>query len=257
MIRAVIFDLGHTLWDIVPGDGVALEQAYAAMHARLAERLGRGDLPAPAKIQEAVRQTLRAAGESYFTNGERLDQPPSYAWVDDGCRSLGLRLDDALLRELTPPLFATEIGNLVCAEGTVEALRALDAHGYVLGCITNTLADTVAIRAMLRQFDIESLMRCVVVSADEGWRKPHRSLFEKALRELAVAPREAVFVGDSPPHDIAGAKAVGMHAVLTRQYAARDYAGFDPSPDAVVDHVSELQSVIEQLDARQSGFSLE
>ena len=54
---------------------------------------------------------------------------------------------------------------------------------------------------------MERLMRSVVVSAEEGWRKPHRSLFEKALRELASVPEEAVFVGDSPTHDIAGAQA--------------------------------------------------
>jgi len=84
---------------------------------------------------------------------------------------------------------------------------------------------------------------------DEGWRKPHASLFEKALRETGAAPNEAVFVGDSPLHDIGGAKAVGMWAVLTQQYVARPYEGFDPQPDAVITHVRELQAVIQGLGA--------
>ena len=79
-------------------------------------------------------------------------------------------------------------------------------------------------------------------------------MFEKALRELDVAPQEAVFIGDSPFHDIGGAKAAGMYAVLTQQYAARPYEGFEPAPDAIIGHLSELQSVIEALDAR-SGAS--
>jgi putative hydrolase of the HAD superfamily len=252
MIRAVIFDLGHTIWDITHGDPVLLSRAYAEFHARLRERLPGQDLPPPEDIREAVRTALQASLETYFDSNERLDQPPAYSWVDEGCRALGLTLDETLLRELTPPLFQTEIDNLVCADGTVEALHGLARGGYRLGCITNTLSNGAGIRAMLRRYEIEDLMSSVVVSEDEGWRKPHRSLFEKALRQLDVVPHEAVFVGDSPFHDIGGAKAAGMYAVLTRQYAARPYEGFEPAPDAIIRHLSELQSVIEALDAQSA-----
>jgi putative hydrolase of the HAD superfamily len=77
-------------------------------------------------------------------------------------------------------------------------------------------------------------------------------LFEKALRQLDVVPHEAVFVGDSPFHDIGGAKAAGMYAVLTQQYAARPYEGFEPAPDAIIRHLAELQSVIEGLDTQSA-----
>jgi putative hydrolase of the HAD superfamily len=93
------------------------------------------------------------------------------------------------------------------------------------------------------------MMRSVVVSADEGWRKPHASLFEKALRELDATPSETVFVGDSPVHDIAGAKALGIFAVLTQQYKARPYEQFDPQPDAVITHLRELREVIAKLES--------
>jgi HAD superfamily hydrolase (TIGR01662 family) len=249
MIRAVIFDLGHTLWDIGPQRG-ALERAYGDMRATLARRLGRDDLPEAAAFQRAVRDVLAASGETYFMNGAHLDQPQSSEWLDRGCRALGLQLDGALLRELTPPLFSTEIDSLVCADGTHEAVAALAAAGYAIGCITNTLADTAAIRAMLRRHDFEHLMRSVVVSADEGWRKPHPSLFQKAMREMEVQPQESVFVGDSPLHDIGGAKGVGMYAVLTRQYVARPLGEQHPQPDAVIEHVRDLGSVIADLDLR-------
>ena len=123
----------------------------------------------------------------------------------------------------------------------------LAASGYRLGCITNTLADTAAIRAMLRTHGFEQLMGSVVVSTEEGWRKPHRSLFDKALRELDVASGETVFVGDSPVHDIAGAKAAGLRTVLTRQYVDRPYPDGLPRPDATIDHLSELSDVVLRL----------
>jgi putative hydrolase of the HAD superfamily len=245
-IRAVIFDLGHTLWDI--GDSRdALARAYVDLHATLCERLDRDDLPPADALQRAVLDVLVASSKTYFSDGPNLDQPPSHVWIDRGCRALGLELDEPLLREVTPPIFASEREALTCGEGTLDAVRDLHARGYVLGCVTNTLADTATIRAMLRDDGFEELMTSVVVSADEGWRKPHASLFQKALRETGVAAHEAVFVGDSPLHDIGGAKAAGMRAVLTQQYVTRPYDGFDPPPDAIIGHVRELADVIERL----------
>lgn len=254
-IRAIIFDLGHTLWDI-GSHPEALDAAYADMRATLAERLERTDLPDAAAFRAAVREVLFAASETYFTNSAEVEQPPSTLWVDRGCRALGIELDDALLREITPPLFATELDSLICADGTVEALASLSEQGYRLGCVTNTLADTAAIRAMLRKHALDQFMQSVVVSADEGWRKPHRSLFEKAARELETDPDQCVFVGDSPLHDVGGAKAAGMHAVLTRQYAVRPYLDVQPQPDAVIDHLRELPSAVSEIEAMLSRASL-
>jgi len=247
MISAVIFDLGHTIWDIGPQRG-ALGRAYSGMRGTLARRLGRADLPPAAAFQSAVRDVLHDASETYFTNGAHLDQPPSWVWIDRGCRALGVELEQTLLIEITPPLFAGEIDSLICDDGTLDAVTALADSGYALGCVTNTLADTATIRAMLRLHGFEHLMHTVVVSADEGWRKPHPSLFQKAMRELGVNPVESLFVGDSPVHDIGGARSVGMRAVLTRQYVARPYGDADPQPDAVIDHLRELPAVIARLD---------
>jgi HAD superfamily hydrolase (TIGR01662 family) len=245
-IRAVVFDLGHTLWDIGPDRG-ALQRAYETARALICERIGRDDLPDATAMREAVRDALRAASETYFMDAARLDQPPSHTWIAEGCRKLGLTLDETLLREITPPLFATELESLICADGTVAAVRALHHDGYALGCVTNTLADATTIRAMLRMHNVEDVMRSVVVSAEEGWRKPHRSLFDKALSELEVTAAEAVFVGDSPVHDIGGAQSAGMRAVLTRQYVTRPTEGL-PAADATIDHLGELRGVIKELD---------
>jgi FMN phosphatase YigB (HAD superfamily) len=247
MIRAVVFDLGHTLWDIGP-HREALEAAYAETRRTLVRRLGRNDLPDAVALQTAVRDVLRDAAESYFNNGTQVEQPPSWTWVDRGCRALGLDLPRDLLLEITPRLFATELDALICHDGTLEAVHELADAGLALGCVTNTLADGATIRRMLEQHGIDGLMRSVVVSADEGWRKPHVSLFEKAMHELGVSASEAIFVGDSPWHDVAGAHEAGMRAVLTRQYVARPYTASDPQPDAVIDHLRELRDVIAAWD---------
>ena len=247
MMRAVIFDLGHTLWDIAPGAEATLQAAYDVMRATLAQRLRRDDLPDARSSRVAVTAALSMEADTYFASGPVLEQPPTHYWVRNGCESLGLKIEDSVLGEVTGPLFATEVERLVVADGTLDALRALHADGFALGCVTNTLADAATIRLMLRNHGFESLMGTVVVSSEEGYRKPHPSLFTKALRELDVAPSDAVFVGDSPYHDIGGAKAVGMRAVLTTQYVERPWIDGVPEPDARIHHVRELPALAQRL----------
>lgn len=247
MIRAVIFDLGHTLWDISPGDEATLQAAYEEMRATLARRLRRDDLPDARSIRLAVTAALSDEADTYFANGPVLEQPPTHYWVRNGCRSLGLAVDDVLLREVTGPLFATEVDRLVVADGSLDAIRALHDEGFALGCVTNTLADSATIRLMLRNHGFEPYMRALVVSSEEGYRKPHPALFTKALRDLDVAPAEAVFVGDSPYHDVGGAKALGMRVVLSTQYVERPWIEGVPEPDARISHLREMREVAKSL----------
>lgn len=246
MIRAVIFDLGHTLWDILPDRDGALDRVYDDLRARLCAELGPEGVPEAGAIRRAVGDVLRSMAEQYYAE-RRMEEPSPHTYLSLGCAKLGLALDDELARALSGPLFATEVDRLHCADGTVEALRELQAAGYAMGCITNTLASADTIRIMLRRHGIEPLMGSVVVSSEQGWRKPHPSLFEKALRELGVAPHESVFVGDSPWHDIEGALNAGMRAILTRQYAARQTDGF-AAPHATIEHVRELPAAIAALE---------
>jgi HAD superfamily hydrolase (TIGR01662 family) len=245
MIRAVIFDLGHTLWDIGPDKNGLLDAAYRVFHRRIQETLDRTDLPPAEAVRKAVTAALAADASTYFTEGRELSQPPTHTWVAKGLGSLGLEVGDDTLRALTPALFATEAERLAVAEGTIEAVRELHDAGIALGCITNTLASVDAIANMLRRHDLLDVMGAVVVSSEEGWRKPHPRLFERALSDLAVECGESVFVGDSPYHDIAGAKACGMRAVQTTQYVARPPVEGTPPPDGTIGHLRELWPLIQ------------
>ena len=59
--------------------------------------------------------------------------------------------------------------------------------------------------------------------------KPHPALFHQALEELGVTTDQTVMVGDDLRADIAGALAVGMHAVWMRRPPDRP----DPAPNGV------------------------
>ncbi len=90
-------------------------------------------------------------------------------------------------------------------------LTALRAAGYRLGIVSNwepRLPQLCASHGILEHFDF------VLASEAEGYVKPHRRLFERALELAGVDAHEAVHVGDSYPEDIEGARAVGIQGVL-------------------------------------------
>jgi putative hydrolase of the HAD superfamily len=69
--------------------------------------------------------------------------------------------------------------------------------------------------AKLRALGLADAFDVVVLSDELGreLRKPHPAPFLAALEALGVEPGTAVFVGDRPAKDVAGAIAVGMRAI--------------------------------------------
>ncbi len=113
----------------------------------------------------------------------------------------------------------------------VQTLSRLRTSGLKLGLITNG-----SIRMQSRKLDclaLSPLFDTILISDAEGISKPDPRIFHRALDRLNTSPAQAVFVGDHPEVDVAGARAAGMHAIWRR----------DPSVSRVV----EADAVIEEL----------
>lgn len=96
-------------------------------------------------------------------------------------------------------------------EEVPEVLRALHAEGFTIGLISNTQRSLTTFE---RHFELDGLFTVAISSSDHGYMKPHPSIFEEGLRQAGVSAPEAVMVGDSVPHDIAGALRLGMRGIL-------------------------------------------
>lgn len=70
--------------------------------------------------------------------------------------------------------------------------------------------------------------------------KPSRAFFESALATVGAEADDAVMVGDDLETDVAGARAVGMRAVLVRTGKSRDEVQRGVLPDAVLESVADL-----------------
>lgn len=91
------------------------------------------------------------------------------------------------------------------------ALGALRAAGLRLVVASNW---DCSLSRVLTDAGLGSLLDGVVTSADVGAPKPARPIFEAALDLAGCSPEEAVFIGDSLDHDVAGARAAGIEAIL-------------------------------------------
>ncbi len=91
---------------------------------------------------------------------------------------------------------------------TLLELRRLDYRLFVLSNWDTSL------EALLTHLELTPLFDGLVVSARVGCAKPHKGIFEEALRKADVPAGAALHVGDSPVEDYDGARSMGIPALL-------------------------------------------
>lgn len=112
---------------------------------------------------------------------------------------------------------------------------------YPLALVSNFDHGPTA-RQILQTGGVQKYFHHIVISEEHGWCKPHPTIFTDALTALRVAPEDALFVGDSPFDDIAGAKGLGMDVVWVNAHDQRLPRGI-PVPDYTVRALPELQYI--------------
>ncbi|MEX0786072.1 MAG: HAD family hydrolase, partial [Dehalococcoidia bacterium] len=134
-------------------------------------------------------------------------------------------------------------GPSVPAPGAVDVLEEARRRDLALGLVSVTgLTPGYVLREILDDLGMLRHFGALTFSDEARMAKPAAEVFHCTLEVLGAAPREAVFVGDTPFADIAGPQAIGMWAV---QVGARQQDGVEPH--ARVDALSELFPAIERL----------
>jgi putative hydrolase of the HAD superfamily len=91
------------------------------------------------------------------------------------------------------------------------ALVVMQQAGLRLAVISNW---GWAAPELLHTLELASHFEALVISDRVGYLKPSAGIFRHALELMAVAPGDAIHVGDSQAADVEGARGVGMRAVL-------------------------------------------
>jgi putative hydrolase of the HAD superfamily len=200
-------------YDFTPGE---LEAAYDLQGARVREAWGENRDVRP---EEQI---------SLLLQGLRLDGGDSLRFDLETCYG------EALLER--PPQLS---------EGALPTLRGLWEGGMKVGLISNTgRIWGKFLRVVMRDSGILGCFHHLTFSDEVGLRKPHPEVFLGTLGPLRVGPSEAVHLGDDPDADVAGARGVGMKAIL---YVGGGNRPLDLPGDGVLESLRELPEILEDL----------
>jgi putative hydrolase of the HAD superfamily len=223
----VLFDAGNTLVHL---DFPALQAIFAEAGARRtadqirdAAELTRAELNRFLAAREGSTESRDTRGYLLRLVYDRLEVP------EDDRRT---RITAALARSLSGLWRVPD-------PDAVPTLTALRAGGRRLGVVSNS-DGTIA--AGLERVGLAGFFETVVDSGAEGVEKPDPAIFRIALRRMGAAPEEAVYVGDIPAVDLAGARAAGITPVLIDP---RDLFPGESAPR--IRSLSELPGVLDRL----------
>ena len=124
-------------------------------------------------------------------------------------------------------------------DDAAPVLKMLQERGLRVGIISNSHR---SLDAFCEHFSLRDLIHASVSSSEHGYMKPHRSIFDAALEKAGVPANAALMVGDSLKHDVEGALAAGMRAVLLRR-SGEVPAGL-PSNVPVIRTLAELPDLL-------------
>ena len=196
VLRAVVFDVDFTLARPGPDLGPAGYRALGFRHGLSLD---------PERYAEA-----RAAAFAEVKRHPELDHDDEI-WVlfteriIEGMGGVG----DTYAAAVEMERRWTQSERFELYDDALPTLAALAAHGIKIGLLSNSARD-------LGEFVAHHGLAAdaLLTSASHGKTKPHRTIFHAILELLAVAPGEALMVGDTLDEDVEGARAVGMSAVL-------------------------------------------
>lgn len=127
----------------------------------------------------------------------------------------------------------------VIPEDVRRALPQLKQQGYILGVISNR---DKPFQDVLQEHGIGEFFDFSLAAGEVNSFKPEPGVFEHALRQLNLSPKEAIYVGDNYYADVVGARRAGLQPILY------DPIGIFPDPDCVsIKSFDELNSILKVI----------
>lgn len=214
-IKAIGFDLFNTLVTVKPH---ALDEALARLTASLAA--------AGLHVDAAKFRVDHRRAALKFIEQSRGDGRETHNrfWISAALRDQDYPVapDDPRIARAVEHYFSAFFDFTELIPGTEEMLAAFGER-YPVGLLSN-FTHAPAARKLLTQLDINRFFDVILISGEDGFRKPHSAIFTRLAEGLGVRPHQLAYVGDDPEPDIEGARAAGMQPVWSTYARDRNIA---------------------------------
>lgn len=179
--EAVLFDVFGTLVDYEPD-----RRRLAYPQSRSLLRSWGHEMAAAAFVEEwdAASVELEARSASSLEEFTMLDAATAFS------DAAGLSLEEDRCRTLATTLVREWQRHLHPIAGVSQLIHRL-SNRFRIGVVSNT-HDEAMVPALLHSMGVAQCVEVVVLSVDHGLRKPHRSIYDEALRRLGVDAEKVV-----------------------------------------------------------------
>lgn len=226
MIKGIVFDLDHTLFDRYE----TLRAVLPEMYKRLADKI-----PENVSLQDFIENFISLEKKHIY-----------YGWsytaermVEEGIFLEGTKGDDVwkCLFAHCWPLAAVKFP---FTEPTLIELRKM---GLKLGILTNGTHE-YQIRK-LDMLQLNDFVDEIVISGDVGAQKPDAKPFIVMSERLGISPQNLMYVGDNPLNDIEGSRNAGYVPVWVKTIGNWHFEDIEHC-EYEVDTVAELPKLVKE-----------
>lgn len=236
-VKGIIFDLGSTLieYETIPWDQLhplCLQEGYNFLQEK--------GYPIPTREEferkfEKVRDRYRACARESLKEWIITDA------ISELLHAVGL--DDApqLARDFFSVYYRLQSDGLVMFDDVPATLKYLRDRRFKIGMVSNTIYPAEYHLRELKRFDILKYFDFTIFSSEFGYRKPHPSIYEKAIALSGYPASDLLFIGDRYLEDVEGPAAAGLNSIL-RYREGREYPLPLPDKIVVINSLSELLS---------------
>lgn len=221
MIKAVIFDLDGTLLDRDSSLKIFIKNQY----------------------KKYIDELAHVPEEQYIERFIELDKK-GYVWKDKVYNQLvqEYSLTNLTWEQLLEDYINSFQHSCIAFPNMEYVLKELKNRGIALGMITNGFTKFQNLN--LQALGIHNLIDTILISEQEGIKKPQPEIFLRALEKLGVTPEESLYVGDHPENDVIGAQNVGMKAVWKKD----PFWSSSIKIEHTIDDLGELLHLIDSFD---------
>jgi putative hydrolase of the HAD superfamily len=246
-IEAVVFDLDDTLLDWSQ-PALSWEEFTRPMARNIFEHLQHCGQSLPEESE--FRACLRVRVQHVWDEAKKDWSGASFAdalrltLADCNVDAGAVDIDELLRVYDWQPMPGVEL-----YDDVHDVLSKLKHQGYKIGLITNSFFPMWMRDVELRHYDLIDYFDARITSGDTGYMKPHPAIYQRVLQLLDVPAGRAIFIGDRPQNDIAGANEAGMYSVLIDPpHLNRERDGIEA--DATITNLRELFPILERLESQ-------
>jgi putative hydrolase of the HAD superfamily len=245
-VKGVFLDYGGVVEDVRPD-----EDQFRRGVSIISDILGDAGIAIDREsLSDALRSGQGAYDAWYRENGYR-ELPNEEIWItfflEEYCRDTGAKKRIRERAEELSSIYEYYLYKRRPVEEMLHVLKNLFQYRYVIALVSNTMSRTL-IPERLKKYGVDRYFTTVVLSAEEGVRKPNEAIFQPAFRQTGLSPEQCVYIGDTLSRDVEGSKRAGfkssilIHSSLT-DVKDRDYGG-DAKPDHILKKLRELKPLL-------------